>query len=101
VAGAQSQKSQSAATKSSVLQKPGTDPYTLLTSADIQAVQGDAVQETKPCAQPGGGLMMSQCLFRTATPSKSVSIAAAATPSLSPRAFWLIFIIFSLPGGNP
>lgn len=88
VTGAQSQKSQSAATNSSVPQKPGIDPCALLTSADIQAVQGDVVLEAKPSAQRGGGLMMSQCLFRTATPSKSVSIAVATPSSLSPCAFW-------------
>ena len=64
------------------------DPCALLTSADIQAVQGDAVQDTKPSTQPAGGLAMSQCLFRTASPSKSVSLAVASAGSVSPRAFW-------------
>jgi hypothetical protein len=64
------------------------DPCALLTSADVQAVQGDAVQETKPSTQPAGGLVMSQCLFRTANPSKSVSVAIASAGSTSPRAFW-------------
>jgi len=65
-----------------------TDACALLTSADIQAVQGDAVQETKPSTQPAGGLNMSQCLFRTAAPSKSVSVAIATSGTTSPRAFW-------------
>jgi hypothetical protein len=64
------------------------DPCSLLTSADIQAVQGDAVQDTKPSTQPAGGLVMSQCLFRTSSPSKSVSLALASPGSVSPRAFW-------------
>src|SRR5579864_2490332 len=64
------------------------DPCALLTSADIQTVQGDAVQDTKPSTQPAGGLVMSQCLFRTASPSKSVSLAVASPGSVSPRAFW-------------
>src|SRR5579864_5488102 len=64
------------------------DPCALLTSADIQTVQGDAVQDTKPSTQPAGGLVMSQCLFRTASPSKSVSLAVASPGSASPRAFW-------------
>jgi len=78
---------QKTATDSAKQTKPA-DPCKLLTSADIQAVQGDAVQETKPGAQPAGGLVMSQCLFRTANPSKSVSIAVASAGSSSPRAFW-------------
>jgi hypothetical protein len=64
------------------------DPCALLTSADIHRVQGDPVQETKPTTQPGGGLVMSQCLFRTANPSKSVSVAIASPGSISPRTFW-------------
>jgi hypothetical protein len=64
------------------------DACALLTSADIQAVQGDPVQETKPSSQPAGGLVMSQCLFRTAAPSKSVSLAVSSAGSVSPRAFW-------------
>jgi len=64
------------------------DACALLTSADIQAVQSDPVQETKPSSQPAGGLVMSQCLFRTAAPSKSVSLAVSSAGSVSPRAFW-------------
>jgi hypothetical protein len=64
------------------------DSCTVLTGADVQMVQGDPVQETKPSTQPAGGLVMSQCLFRTASPSKSVSVAIAAAGSVSPRAFW-------------
>ena len=64
------------------------DPCKLLSNADIQAVQGDPVQETKPGTQPSGGLVMLQCLFRTANPSKSVSVSIASAGSISPRAFW-------------
>jgi hypothetical protein len=64
------------------------DACTLLTSANVQKVQGDPVQEAKPGTQPTGGLVMSQCLFRTATPSKSVSVAIASPGTISPRAFW-------------
>jgi hypothetical protein len=64
------------------------DACTVLTSADVQKVQGDSVQETKPSTQPAGGLVMSQCLFRTASPSNSVSVAIASAGSVSPRAFW-------------
>ncbi len=72
----------------SAKQAKAADPCKLLTSGDIQTVQGDAVQETKPGTQPAGGLVMSQCLFRTANPSKSVSVAIASAGSTSPRVFW-------------
>jgi len=64
------------------------DPCGLLTSADVAAVQGEPVQQTKPSNQPGTGLLMLQCLFRTTTPTKSVSLAIAAPSAMSPRAFW-------------
>lgn len=64
------------------------DACALLTSADIQTLQGDPVQETKPSTQPAGGLVMSQCLFRTTAPGKSVSVAIATSGTTSPRAFW-------------
>lgn len=64
------------------------DPCSLLTSAEIAAVQGEPAQQTKPGDQQGAGLTMSQCLFRTTTPTKSVSLAVATPAALSPRAFW-------------
>jgi hypothetical protein len=64
------------------------DPCSLLTSAEIAAVQGEPVQQAKPSDQPGTGLLMLQCLFRTTTPTKSVSLAVAAPSAMSPRAFW-------------
>lgn len=64
------------------------DPCSLLTSTDIAAIQGEPVQQTKPSDQPGTGLLMLQCLFRTTTPTKSVSLTVAAPSAMSPRAFW-------------
>src|SRR5438270_6932253 len=70
-----------------------SDACTLLTGSEIEAVQGERVQAAKPGAQSGGGLVISQCIFRTATPSKSVSVALA-TPDTAqssktgPRDFW-------------
>ena len=65
----------------------------LLTSAEIEAVQGEPVRETKPSVQPDGGMRMSQCLFRTATFAKSVTVALVApapgkSSALAPRKFW-------------
>jgi hypothetical protein len=64
------------------------DPCSLLTSAEVAAVQGEPVQQTKPSNQPGAGLLMLQCLFHTTTPTKSVSLAVAAPSAMSPRVFW-------------
>jgi hypothetical protein len=64
------------------------DVCKLLTSAEIEGVQGERVEEAKPSAQSSGGLLMSQCLFRTPTPAKSVSLALAAPSAQKPRDYW-------------
>ena len=69
------------------------DVCALLTSAEMEAVQGEPVKETKPSIQQSGSFLMSQCFFRTATFTKSVSLALAVPdpgkPSaLTPREFW-------------
>jgi hypothetical protein len=69
------------------------DACTLLTSAEIEAVQGDPVKETKASVQPNGEMLVSECLFHTTNFPKSVSVALAvpssAKPSaLAPRKFW-------------
>jgi hypothetical protein len=65
----------------------------LLTKAEIEAVLGEPVHQTKGSVQPGGGLRMTQCFFGVATAAKSVSLTLAApgpagpaTPA--PRDFW-------------
>ena len=76
-------------------QKPEekTDVCALLSSAEIQVIQSERVEETKPSVQPSGGFVMLQCFYRTTTFAKSVSLALAAPdpakPSaLTPREFW-------------
>src|SRR5437763_317541 len=69
------------------------DVCSLLTSAEIQAVQGEPLTSTKPSVQPGGGLLMSQCLFQTTTQAKSVNLSLAAPDPAhplanTPRKFW-------------
>src|SRR5712692_190286 len=84
-----------AAKSAAPAQKPDkmTDVCALLTRAEIQVVQSEAVEETKPSAQPSGGFVMLQCFYRTTTIAKSVSLALGAPdpakPSaLTPREFW-------------
>jgi len=69
------------------------DACTLLTAAEIEAVQGEPVRETKTSVQPNGEMRITECLFHTATSTKSVSVALAAPSSaqpsaLTPRKFW-------------
>ena len=69
------------------------DACILLTSAEVEAVQGEPVSETRTSAQPNGEMLITECVFRTTTFAKSVSLALAtrssAKPSaLTPRKFW-------------
>jgi hypothetical protein len=69
------------------------DACTLLTSAEIEAVQGEPVNETKASMQLNGEMLVSECLFHTTSFPKSVSVVlavpASARPStLAPRKFW-------------
>jgi hypothetical protein len=77
----------------SASEKAKIDVCTLLTSAEIEGVQGEPVMETKASTQASGGMLMSQCVFHTTTLAKSVHVALA-TPEragnlgLAPREFW-------------
>lgn len=64
------------------------DVCRLLTSDEIRSVQGDAVEESKATVQSSGGLKMSECLFRTSSPVKSVSVAITLPGTERPRDFW-------------
>jgi len=66
--------------------KGTVDACALLTSAEVEAIQGERVEETKPTVQPGGGLLATQCLFRTPTLSKSVSLSLTASDPVHPVA---------------
>ena len=81
------------AAKSSVPAKVKIDVCSLLTSADVEAAQAEPVKETTPSTQPGGGMLIFQCLFRTPTFAKSVTLTLAApdpanAAALTPRKFW-------------
>ena len=78
---------------SSAAAKGRIDACALITKAEIEAVQGEPVKETKSSESPSGSFVMSQCLFLTPTFAKSVSLALATPdpvkPSApSPREFW-------------
>ena len=73
--------------------KTNPDVCALLTSADIQEVQGEPVKDTRPSMQPASGMIISQCLFNTSTFSKSITLALVApdpakSSALGPRKLW-------------
>ena len=69
------------------------DACALLTRAEIQAVQGSAITDTKTTEHSDAGLRMSQCYFSAEQSSKSVSLVVAQTDSdhptnRTPKDYW-------------
>jgi hypothetical protein len=67
------------------------DACTLLTSAEVQAVQGEPVKATKASQQRGGELITDLCYYELPTPSNSISLAltyAASGKREDLRDFW-------------
>src|SRR6185312_4991728 len=64
----------------------------LLSSKDLQAVQGEALKETKPSARSEGGFMISQCFYGLATFTNSISLLVAqkgeTAGARDPKEFW-------------
>ncbi len=72
--------------------QPKVDACALLTSADIKAVQGEAVTETKLSGQTSGGFNLSQCFFSLPTFTNSISLLVAhrgdGADARDPKDFW-------------
>jgi hypothetical protein len=72
--------------------KAKVDACALLTSQEIQSIQGEPVKETKLSGQLSGGLNVSQCFFTLPTFTNSVSLLVAqrgdGAGAQDPREFW-------------
>jgi hypothetical protein len=70
----------------------GVDVCSLLTSAEIEAIQGAPLKDTKPSANPQGGLNISQCYFLLPTAADSIVVTvtqkADASNSRDPKESW-------------
>lgn len=65
----------------------------LITNAEIEAVEGSPIKETKSSARADGGFRVSQCFYTAAEFSRSVSLAVTQSDpdspaKRSPRNFW-------------
>jgi len=72
--------------------KTKTDACALLTKADIEAVQKEAVRETKLSGSSQGGFVVSQCFFTLPTFNNSISLQITqrgdGSANRDPREFW-------------
>jgi hypothetical protein len=62
------------------------DACTFLTADEIQAVQRERPQISKPSSQPGGELVVRQCFYQLPSFEKSVSLEVTTGPAA--RAYW-------------
>ncbi|HSE32217.1 MAG TPA: hypothetical protein VLA93_11645 [Pyrinomonadaceae bacterium] len=72
--------------------KAKTDACALLTSAEIELIQKEAVKETKLSGSSQGGFSVSQCFFMLPTFNNSISLQvtqrAEGPGSRDPKEFW-------------
>ena len=64
-----------------VVPSPPIDACTLLTSEEIQAVQGEPLQEAKPSQNASGGMAMYDCYFALPTFTNSISLSVTQSGS--------------------
>jgi hypothetical protein len=77
----------------SVAQQTRSDACALITSAEVQAIEGLPVKDTKPSQQSDGKFRYSQCFYTTEVFNMSVSLALterdpASDSARDPREFW-------------
>jgi len=72
--------------------KPKLDACAMLTSQEIQSIQGESLKDTKLSESSANGLHVSQCFFTLPTFTNSISLAitqsAAGAGARDPREFW-------------
>jgi hypothetical protein len=77
---------------SSAQLKPRLDACAMLTSQEIQSIQGEGLKESKLSESSANGLHVSQCFFALPTFTNSISLAitqrAAGPGARDPREFW-------------
>jgi hypothetical protein len=90
VTGCQKSKTESASNQSN---NPKIDACSLITSDEVQKIQGSPVQDVKPSEKSDGSFRFSQCFYSTQVFNESVSLAVTQrnpdSPSArDPQAFW-------------
>lgn len=72
--------------------KNKVDACALLTSRDLQAVQGEALKEAKPSTRSDSGFKISQCFYTLPTFANSISLLVAqkgeSAGARDPKEFW-------------
>ena len=69
-----------------LLAAAAADACALLTADEIQRVQGESPQISKPSSQSGGELLVRQCFYQLPTFEKSISLEVTTGPAA--KAYW-------------
>jgi hypothetical protein len=68
------------------------DPCALITSKELESIQGGGLKETKPSVRSEGGFNISQCFYALTTAANSVSLLVAqkgnSPGARDPKEFW-------------
>src|SRR6266487_4679373 len=68
------------------------DPCALLTSEEIESVQGQAIKDIQSSSKVGRGLLISQCYFALPTSANSISLTLTqksdSPDATAPKEFW-------------
>lgn len=75
---------------SPVVLKSRIDPCKLLTSDELQMVQGEGLQSASPSEREYSGFIVAQCYYQLPTLANSVvvNVTTAGQPGASPRDYW-------------
>jgi hypothetical protein len=87
-----SQPGRQATASNSESAKSNLDACTLLSSKEIQSVQGEPSKETKPSERSQGGFAIAQCYFELPTRTNSISLMVTqrgeSAGARNPKDFW-------------
>src|SRR2546428_12975831 len=73
--------------------RPKIDPCGLISTEEVQAIQGSPIKDVKPSEQSDGSFRIAQCFYNAEIFNKSVSLAVTQSDPASPKArnpkdFW-------------
>lgn len=72
--------------------KPKIDVCGLITSKEIESIQGEPLKESKPTGRTLGGFAVSQCYLMLSTPANSITVSVTqkgdGADARDPKQFW-------------
>src|SRR6202035_5607105 len=77
---------------SAISSKPKIDICGLITSKEIESIQGEPLKESKPTGRAVGGFAISQCYLMLPTPANSINLTVTqkgdGPDARDPKQYW-------------